>query len=190
MHNVTWVENTKGNMFRCNKCKTKTRFFPTLEELLRNPGMFKPNPIMDVKVDEQMREEHLRENGKLTDGDREFLSSLQEGRDAHKSSVWTLYGRHYEPCWEELAECWELYDPVTKQTLSYVDEPIDDVGRLKCIPVKMVEFELENSTFALKSEAEAVAEGLGVSVKENRLGPDDALAKLFEVVDRVNWKKA
>ena len=191
-HNVTRVENTKGYHFRCNACKTKSRYFEDMDALMKNPGMFKPGYVMDVKVDDGLREQHLHDTGKLTEADREFLAGLKERRESCLNcAVYTLWEERYEPCWEELAECWELYDPVTKQALAYIDEPIDDAGRLKCIPVKKAEAELTNSTFLLRSEAESVAEGLpGVTVKEGRTGIGDALADLMEIVARVDWQKA
>lgn len=189
--NVTLVHNTKGYLFRCNKCKHKTRFYPDLKTLVLNPGMFSPNPVMNVKVDEELCEVHKKLNNKLTKSDIEFLKELQTLRSEEKpTAIWTLFEDRYEPCWEELAEAWELYDPVTKTSLAFTAKKVEDCGHLKSIPVKKMSSELTNSTFITKSEAELCAKGLdGVKILEQRLSTGDSLLKLLEIVNRINWAK-
>lgn len=189
--NVTMVSNTKGFGFRCNKCKKKTRYYGTLDELLRNPGMFKPNPMYNVTVDSEVKETYKADAGQLTDADLEFLQTLQVARsDSRSTAVWTLVEDRYEPCWEKLAEAYELYDPDSSKTLAVVPEPLTDIGRLKCIPVKHVSSPLSNTMFLTKEEADAIAASLeGVEVLELMLSQDDTLANLLEIVSRVNWSR-
>ena len=189
--NVTLVKTAKGYRFRCNKCKSKSRLFENLDDLLKNPGMFSPGLTCSVKIDETLRETHKAETGRLTNEDLQFLEELKAARkDLRPTAIWTLREEAYTPCWEELAEAWELYDPQTHRQLAYIPEPLADIGKLKCIPVRKTSKPVASSLFIAPREANDFADsyGDGVCVAEGLLGEDDMLSKLMGIVSKIDWK--
>ena len=134
----------------------------------------------------------------LTEEQRKFLMDLQEELNTQDTFAqadprfWAVLETFDEPCWEDACDHYNLVDQDGNK-LAELDSPLDDIGKLMCVPVRRVERIAHNTMFLTVRECREHIERNHYHYRNPHPYAMTAwrspqIEKLVEILQTVDWE--